>query len=1071
MAFNEEQTGLSEQKEKSMSKDIVNGAKRKSKDLTKKALKKMAKKIVTIIGIKFFLIFAIILFSVIILVAVLWFMKVGDGSKEEGDLANVPYVVSETMKTATVVKDHDGNYSIGFAFEQNGRTTVLNFDASVNKILKTLKENGDKISSYLTTDTEKQKQFIKMFMEAEIATTFPKLGDTGLQGKIVFSRRFDQDTQKDLIYIPKEEFDKKLNEGSSDILNYFTLDENMSAIIASQSNVQKFEDGNQISSVTTFKECSPINYKMSLRKCTLPFDYLWAMLVETGDLEFVKNLSDLAKNSEVQVGIFDEKRETTTIEKETHDEKDVEYNHLLIKTEGSSVPTQQTVTAGETIIGTIEHESKTITTNITPKVDILYAKTWIADYKNTYSSIEEKTSGSLDVELQNLNIDPVLGEENSLGSSNITEDYKKQSSNPNQVERVTQTTTSQRMQYNFKKGSTTYTKNFVYNSQNKETTEKTDKTSDEDNPVKLLVNSYKALDSLKQTLDWLIRMLEGNENAEYMIDITKYLLYKATGKDYGITQLDDFEFSIFGGNSLDFDGMLSSGLSGNEGRFFDYFLGKGLSPVVIAGIMGNVKHESGFISINVENIRESSLGSDEVYTANVDSGKYSRDSFINDSAGYGLVQWTYWSVKEGLYDYAKASNKSIGDFDMQLEYLYKQINETFSATVEKMEATGDPYKAAVIWLEEYERPRDMGTSVQNERGGDAKNYYDAAMQNGTFGGAQGTGYWWPIGGTNDIKVDSSSPCSSCSISSGFGERWGSFHKGIDITCSEPYGTVNVISACPGTVITTYNECSHVSNYEDRCGAPGEGGYGNIVVVKLASGYTIKYAHLAYGSVKVKVGDTVNYGTVLGKMGSSGSSTGMHLHFEVRDNQDNPIDPSQYISLSNPRPSASANINSLDGFLFIGDSITVRLGAWQAENNCTYKAVVSSSPSNWLNDESVGGNSTYSSLPSNNKDIKGICIMLGTNGVNQSKQMKSLIEKIHNDYPDKPIFVQKILPCDSFSESARSSYNNEIKAFCESKSYAKFIDATKGVTLDDGIHPDKNGCKTLANNIRKAILGK
>jgi hypothetical protein len=59
---------------------------------------------------------------------------------------------------------------------------------------------------------------------------------------------------------------------------------------------------------------------------------------------------------------------------------------------------------------------------------------------------------------------------------------------------------------------------------------------------------------------------------------------------------------------------------------------------------------------------------DEQYTKAVDNGTYT--NFIHDSAGYGLVQWTYWSLKEGLYNLCKERGKSISDINCQLDCLY-----------------------------------------------------------------------------------------------------------------------------------------------------------------------------------------------------------------------------------------------------------------------------------------------------------------------------------------------------------------------------------------------------------------
>ena len=103
------------------------------------------------------------------------------------------------------------------------------------------------------------------------------------------------------------------------------------------------------------------------------------------------------------------------------------------------------------------------------------------------------------------------------------------------------------------------------------------------------------------------------------------------------------------------------------------------------------------------------------------------------------------------------------------------------------------------------------------------------------------------------------------ISSGFGPRWGRQHKGIDIAGGgQNISGANACAAKGGTVIKAklgYN-----------------GGYGNYVQIDHGNGLNTLYAHLQ--SVSVSVGQTVSTGTVVGKIGSTGNSTGPHLHFSV-----------------------------------------------------------------------------------------------------------------------------------------------------------------------------------------------
>ena len=76
-----------------------------------------------------------------------------------------------------------------------------------------------------------------------------------------------------------------------------------------------------------------------------------------------------------------------------------------------------------------------------------------------------------------------------------------------------------------------------------------------------------------------------------------------------------------------------------------------------------------------------------------------------------------------------------------------------------------------------------------------------------------------------------------------------------------------------------------------------GGYGNLVVVQHRLGYTTWYAHLS--SITTWVGEQVEGGTRLGYVGSTGYSTGPHLHFEVR-RYDTPIDPIPMLLTASPR---------------------------------------------------------------------------------------------------------------------------------------------------------------------------
>ncbi|UYG93491.1 peptidoglycan DD-metalloendopeptidase family protein [Cytobacillus firmus] len=111
------------------------------------------------------------------------------------------------------------------------------------------------------------------------------------------------------------------------------------------------------------------------------------------------------------------------------------------------------------------------------------------------------------------------------------------------------------------------------------------------------------------------------------------------------------------------------------------------------------------------------------------------------------------------------------------------------------------------------------------------------------------------------------------ISSKMGYRWGKMHKGIDI--ARPSDRT-IKAADNGTVVS----------------AGMDGGYGNKIVIDHNNGFRTIYAHL--DSISVSVGQTVSKGSKIGVMGSTGDSTGVHLHFEVYKNG-KMQDPLKYIN--------------------------------------------------------------------------------------------------------------------------------------------------------------------------------
>lgn len=131
------------------------------------------------------------------------------------------------------------------------------------------------------------------------------------------------------------------------------------------------------------------------------------------------------------------------------------------------------------------------------------------------------------------------------------------------------------------------------------------------------------------------------------------------------------------------------------------------------------------------------------------------------------------------------------------------------------------------------------------------------------------------------------PASCSSVSSGFGYRWGTLHRGMDIAgCGE--GSY-IFAAAAGTVVVSKADKS--GGYANGYGMNGE-----VIFIDHGNGYYTEYAHMCPGCRYVKVGDVVEKGQPIGGMGRTGAATGVHLHFAVWYGypfRGTPLNPAQF----------------------------------------------------------------------------------------------------------------------------------------------------------------------------------
>ena len=164
---------------------------------------------------------------------------------------------------------------------------------------------------------------------------------------------------------------------------------------------------------------------------------------------------------------------------------------------------------------------------------------------------------------------------------------------------------------------------------------------------------------------------------------------------------------------------------------WDFFKSQGLNDYGIAGLMGNLYAESGLKPTNLQNTFEKKLGyTDAEYTAAVDQKLYT--NFVNDSAGYGLAQWTYYSRKQNMLTFHTKKGKSIGDLNTQLEFLVHELTTSYKSSVwEVLKSAKSVLEASNAVLLKFERPADQSTAVQNKRASYGQEYYNKYHVNET----------------------------------------------------------------------------------------------------------------------------------------------------------------------------------------------------------------------------------------------------------------------------------------------------------------------------------------------------
>jgi murein DD-endopeptidase MepM/ murein hydrolase activator NlpD len=256
-------------------------------------------------------------------------------------------------------------------------------------------------------------------------------------------------------------------------------------------------------------------------------------------------------------------------------------------------------------------------------------------------------------------------------------------------------------------------------------------------------------------------------------------------------------------------------------------------------------------TIDAKNSLESAKEEEEAAKAELEAKESELSGQIEESAQL-IAQ-----IEEDIQEYE--------DYQASIEASEAAVAAKISELVTQMEQEEAERKAAEEAAKANQASNESDSSDNSDNSASSDSSNDEFVSNGS--GTVNGSFIWPAPDSHYLT-------------SYFGWRihpiygYEKYHSGIDIGAS--YGT-NVLAADGGTVI--------ISDYD-------AGGYGNYVVISHGNGLTTLYGHMS--TVYVSAGDTVSQGDVIGLVGSTGASTGPHLHFEVAIYGER-TDPLNYVS--------------------------------------------------------------------------------------------------------------------------------------------------------------------------------
>ncbi len=330
---------------------------------------------------------------------------------------------------------------------------------------------------------------------------------------------------------------------------------------------------------------------------------------------------------------------------------------------------------------------------------------------------------------------------------------------------------------------------------------------------------------------------------------------------------------------------------------FKYFVSQGLTPEQSAGIVGNIRWESGAGVIDP--------------TAQ-ENPAHKGDPNPHDGEGFGIAQWTFSSRQDPLVAYAKSVNKPVNTLEPQLGYMWQELNGAYSSTLANLKNTATIDDATKVFQYGYEGAAAEPILHMADRIKYAHQTFDLYAGSASSTNASPTAAANPAttpvcGGGLGVSGDFTFPerTTQEAVKAGGWCYQSATSCHHDYVAADIFNTVGtpVVAAVGGTVIRAVETtCSGGLNVPRT-------------QIKGTDGIYYYYTHMQSGSIKVHDGQEIKAGDELGAIGPTecAENTTPHLHFQMSSVMiTNTEDQSERTHYIDPQPNLTAAFQKLPG---------------------------------------------------------------------------------------------------------------------------------------------------------------